>query len=406
MVGARDRRERRQERRAREDALGVVGVQPHLLPLVRASADPASARSEGGPRPARGRGRAPRAGSWRRPPHRSGNAAPPRSPAPPRRPSDRTGRARSDRRSRRSPPARDRSPRPPASTGGCGSQASVSSQADASLVEREDLARHRRRGRRRPRGSNACPARSRTTRTARLSPPSMRWKAASRATCTIRIASGISSPFARPSQPLPSQRSVRWTKRSRTGGGRPEPRGEHLRHLADRGQVRIPLPRRLRQPARDLDRARGRRTSGRRQRAQDPGEHLASRPERHRGEVGRPRAAEDLRSHLGIGGAARVRSAGTRSTSATPLRGRPRGGQRAASRSACCAARARTGSPCRGRWPGTAPRPPPRHGRVRRPGTPRPPPDDGTRTPGIGRSPDCPGPGPAPSVSLDPYFYS
>ena len=35
VVRSGDRRERRQELRAREDALGVVGVEPHLLDLVR-----------------------------------------------------------------------------------------------------------------------------------------------------------------------------------------------------------------------------------------------------------------------------------------------------------------------------------------------------------------------------------
>ena len=45
--------------------------------------------------------------------------------------------------------------------------------------------------------------------TTRSSPPSRRWKAASTERWTIRIGSGISSPFARRSGPQPSQRSIR-----------------------------------------------------------------------------------------------------------------------------------------------------------------------------------------------------
>ena len=54
--------------------------------------------------------------------------------------------------------------------------------------------------------------------------------------------SGISSPFARRSYPLPSQRSVRWTNSSTDRLREPEPLGQHLRHLADRGQVGVSLP--------------------------------------------------------------------------------------------------------------------------------------------------------------------
>ena len=75
------------------------------------------------------------------------------------------------------------------------------------LVVREDL--------RRPvgergddAGSNAPPARSRTTPTAASTPPIIRWNVASRATCTIRTESGISSPPSPFGSPLPSQRSV------------------------------------------------------------------------------------------------------------------------------------------------------------------------------------------------------
>jgi hypothetical protein len=60
-----------------------------------------------------------------------------------------------------------------------------------------------------------------------------------------------------------------------------------------------------------------------------------------------------------------------RSRPATPSPGRPRACQRAASRPACFAAHARTGTPCRGRSPDTAPRSPPRRGPARRPGTAR-----------------------------------
>ena len=57
--------------------------------------------------------------------------------------------------------------------------------------------------------------------------------------------------------------------------GEPEPRGEHLRDLADRGEVRIPLPARLRQPSGELERPHGRGSSGLRQGA--TGAHRAAR---------------------------------------------------------------------------------------------------------------------------------
>ena len=122
----------------------------------------------------------------------------------------------------------------------------------ALVIEREDLAglvgEHAAIA-----GSNARPARSRTTRAACSAPPSRRWKAASRATCTIRSGSGI-SPVRPAGLPLPSQRSVRRTKRSvPTGAARvgrsasPRPRTAR-RHAPDGAH-------RPRQPAGDLQRA-------------------------------------------------------------------------------------------------------------------------------------------------------
>src|SRR5688572_8776347 len=62
-----------------------------------------------------------------------------------------------------------------------------------------------------------------------------------------------------------------------------------------------------------------------------------------------------------------------------PSRRRARGDRLAGPRSACSAARARTGSPCRGRSPGTAPRSPRRRGPARPPGTAGLPRADTTR---------------------------
>ena len=82
--------------------------------------------------------------------------------------------------------------------------------------------------------------------------------------------------------------------------------GQHLRDLADRRQVRIPFLPSLGQPAGDLQRAGGWRAPRRRKRAHDPGQHLTLRSECRGDEVPRHRAAEDLRGHVGIRGAAGI----------------------------------------------------------------------------------------------------
>ncbi len=127
-------------------------------------------------------------------------------------------------------------------------------------------------------GSNACPWRSRTRRTTRSSPPSSRWKAASTATWTIRIGSGISSPFARPSGPCrPSARS------GRRAGPAPTGRGPTLSasipatsHAAARCRTR--LPRHPRKPACNLERAHRPGASGVGKRADQTAQDLAARP--------------------------------------------------------------------------------------------------------------------------------
>ena len=132
--GLRRRCERRQERRARENALGVIRVEPHLLPLVRVQ------RPGLLPDP---RVTATRPRSWTSAARRSattpGSSIRQRSaaarPTPPRPRSDPPDTARSDRRSCPSPRARDRAPPPRATSGGRGSRESVSSQTEACASE-------------------------------------------------------------------------------------------------------------------------------------------------------------------------------------------------------------------------------------------------------------------------------
>ena len=96
---------------------------------------------------------------------------------------------------------------PSSCIGGEGSQARTSSHTDPSSSASSSSAPSA--TSRASSGSNAAPARSRTIRAACSAPPSMRCIAASCATWAIRSGSGIWSRSARPSGPLPSQRSVR-----------------------------------------------------------------------------------------------------------------------------------------------------------------------------------------------------
>ena len=93
-------------------------------------------------------------------------------------------------------------------SGGPGSRASVSSQADScSSSARISVGTVGQAGR--DLGIERVPRALADEAHGVLLAAQQRWKAASTATCTIRIGSGISSPFARRSGPWPSQRSVR-----------------------------------------------------------------------------------------------------------------------------------------------------------------------------------------------------
>ena len=215
----RDRSERGEERRATEDALGVVGVQPDPLPLAgreRALLLPDRAQ---GPRRGPRRGRAPHGAPPSPALPRTRTAVRLRSRGPRRPRSARQGMARRGRRSRPSPRARGRSPGPRASTRGAGSQARACSHTDgSSSIARISSTSSTNRAA--ITGSRALPARSPTTRAASSAPPSTRWTSMSRATWAIRIASGISSPLA-PGAPFPSQRSSTCANSSPIEAGSP-----------------------------------------------------------------------------------------------------------------------------------------------------------------------------------------
>ena len=278
VVGSGNGRQLRQELRAREHPLGVVGMEPHLLPLIRGQ------RSGLLPDPRACDRHAPEVVDERG--ASKGSDAGLVDPAAPRRRcgelrhrrrSDPPDTARSGRRSCPSRRARDRARSPSSTSGGprlAGERLVprrrplVEARISPALSTRQAATS----------GSNACPARSRTRRTTRSSPPSRRWKAASTARWTIRIGSGISSPFARPSGPWPSQRSNRWARRPCTDARQPQPVGEHPGHLAGGGEVRARLPRHPRQPAGDLTRAHQAAAVRVGKRAQQPGQDLAPRP--------------------------------------------------------------------------------------------------------------------------------
>ena len=97
-------------------------------------------------------------------------------------------------------------------------------------------------------GSKACPDRSRITRAAASAPPTNWWNAASRATWMTRMAIGIRSPRALLRGPRPSQRAVRSPNRSRTPGRHAEVVAEHLGDLAHRVEVAAVRPAGSRHP--------------------------------------------------------------------------------------------------------------------------------------------------------------
>ena len=303
MVGARDRRERRQERRTREDALGVVRVQPDLLPLIcgqrpRLQPDPRVDRDA--PEVVDERG-APDRGDARR----IDAATLRRRARQLRHPGRVTGQIRRDQVRE----VADRGQRPidrPALQ----REMRVRLAGQRPLpgrclgAEREDLV------------GTVCEAGGdlgiEGVPGAFADHPHGEGLAAEHA-LDGSVASDVHDPdregdlvpLGPPERALavPALGQVREQVPHRCS--ETEPLGEHLRHLAHRGQVWIPLPPRPRQATRDLDRTRGRRAPRRRKRAQEPSERLALRPERHRDEA-RLRAAEGLRRHLDVDVAARV----------------------------------------------------------------------------------------------------
>ena len=134
----------------------------------------------------------------------------------------------------------------------------------------------------------------------------MRCSAASRATCTIRSASGISSALAAAERALavPAIREMDEEPVDRRGAARAARPASAPPRRSPPGED--PSSRCLGQPAGDLQRAGGCRAPRRRKRAHDPGQHLTLRPEGRRDEVLRHRAAEDLRRDVGIRRAAGV----------------------------------------------------------------------------------------------------
>jgi hypothetical protein len=92
------------------------------------------------------------------------------------------------------------------------------------------------------------------------------------------------------------------------GSGQAEPVGQHLRHLAQGGDLALEQQRQLRNPERKLPRTHQRRVTRWSQRPHEPRHHLGPRPEPGRKCVGRQRVliAEDLGGDVGICGAADV----------------------------------------------------------------------------------------------------
>jgi hypothetical protein len=87
---------------------------------------------------------------------------------------------------------------------------------------------------------------------------------------------------------------------------KPQPVGQHRRHLAGGGEVRTRLPHHPRKPPRNLNRAHRPRALGVGKRADEPSQDFASRPVHDRVEIRRERIAVDLRSDVRVRGAARM----------------------------------------------------------------------------------------------------
>jgi hypothetical protein len=118
----------------------------------------------------------------------------------------------------------------------------------------------------------------------------MRWKAASTATWTIRIGSGSSSRFARPSGPWPSQRSSRWARSL-------EPQATsraRRRAFRTRRQGADAAARHSGNPVCHLSRAHEPSAAGVEKRADEPAQDFASRAVDHGVEMSRQRIPEDL----------------------------------------------------------------------------------------------------------------
>ena len=155
-------------------------------------------------------------------------------------------------------------------------------------------------------GSSPRPACSPISRAATSSPARQRCNAASIATCTIRIDSGIASAAARRSGPLPSQRSVRYARLAATAAGAPVcsasiPATSQLAAIAGRDNRTI----RGRRCAICTARAGPRRPG--REGPDQAGHHLTAGPVHQRVEVLGQRTTEHPGGQMRVRRAARVR---------------------------------------------------------------------------------------------------
>ena len=236
-------------------------MQPHPLPLVRRQRPrlvPDPQRDRDPPEVVDER-RAAHAATGSTASSRQRSRGRARQLAPPR-PSGRRGTARRGRRSRPSPPARGRSPRRRGSSRGPGSAASTASQAEPSASSARisgDVVGEQR-GDRRVEGMPGPLAHD--PRRALRPADACAGRSASRATCAIRTASGISSPRARPSGALAVPALGEVGEQPLDRRRQPEPVGQHLATSHERRDVPPVTPDRARQLAGDLRRARRRRS--------------------------------------------------------------------------------------------------------------------------------------------------